>query len=918
MKTFPLVIFLLLSWTVGLAQKSKGKAEIQGVAIDSVSSKPLRMASVSLLTARDSGYVDATTTDGDGRFSFRNVAAGNYRLLITFLGYGNASRYVTVPADAPIVDAGTIRMNEQASMLNEVVVKQERAPIDVKGDTLEFNANSFKTQPNAQVEELLRKLPGVEVARDGTIKAQGQAVNRVLVDGKPFFGNDPKMATRNLPADIIDKVQLYDQSSDQSQFSGIDDGNRERTINLTIKRDKRKGYFGQNSIGAGTQQRYQGRLNLNRFNNGRQISLISQANNLNQQNFTLGDGSAPGQGGSGGPVFVGGPGNTGPGGNQTPTNIIETKAAGLNYRDKVGKRAELATSYFWNQAITTTDQQSRRENILPDRSFNTDQSNYSQNRQHSHRFNARLDWQLDSLTSLRLTPTLSWQTTGFNSRTDSRSYLSNGVLLNTGQTQYGSTGDGFNGYNNLLLMRKFRREGRSFSANLNSVLVNGETNALNQSLNTFFDSTGANSTNTFRLNQRNLQSSYSFQNTLTLSYTEPLSLTRKLEFRYAYGSIQNRAERDASDANEITGLYDRPNLSLSNRFANSFSTHRAGATVQTRRLRYTYALGVEVQQAELRADNRSADTSRTSRYLNVLPNALFSYTFSGNRSLRIQYRTRITPPSVTQLQPVVDNTNPLNIRLGNPSLQPEYYNTVTLTVNGSRNMGTRSLFLFASLNQSNNRISTATTVNSAGAQTTQPINAGGFWSANGFLSLSRTFQPIRHSLNLTTNGGLTRGLSFVNDQTNESRTVTLGQGLRIQSTYNGKFDYGISGNISYQTATYSLLPRQNTAFWSQYATADLYWELPFRFVLTSDVTYTATSGRSAGYNQRFTLWNVALAKQFLKGKQGEVRVQVFDLLNQNRSLVRNTADSYVEDIQSRVLKRYFMVSLVYNLRRFGS
>lgn len=922
MKSFLLFVALLIgAFANAFAQKSTGKLEIRGVVVDSVSGKPLRLASVALQTAHDSDYVTATVTDGDGRFRFRNLAAGKYRLLITFLGYRNVSRFVSADRANLLADIGTLRMVEQSSTLNEVVVRQEKAPIAVRGDTLEFNAGSFKTQPNAQVEELLRKLPGVEVSRDGTIRVQGQTISRVLVDGKPFFGNDPKMATRNLPADIVDKIQLYDQSSDQSQFSGMDDGNRERTINLTIKRDKRRGYFGQNATGAGPNRdggsaRYQGRLSLNRFDNGRQLSLIGQANNLNQQNFTLGDG------GGTAPVIVGGPGSFAVVGNQTPTSITETKAIGANYRDKLGQKAEVSASYFVNQAITTTDQQSHRQSILPEQSFSTDQHSYSQNRQTTQRLNGRLDWQLDSLTSLRLTPNISWQYTGYESALASRSVLpidqhGDTQLLNTGQTSYNSSGNGQNVYNNLLLMRKFRRDGRTLSVNLNTILSNGQTGALNQSINMLYDSTGANPT-PVRLNQRNDQLSKVLQNTLTLSYVEPLSLTRKLEFKYAYANSQNRAERNTTDFDESTGLYDRLNPALTNRFRSIFATHQAGATMQTRRLRYTYALGLDVQQAELRVENRSVDTSSGHHYLNLLPNALFSYTFPGNRSLRLQYRTRVTAPSITQLQPVVDNTNPLNVRLGNPVLRPEYYNTVTLSFNGTGSVaGGKSMFVFASLNQSNNRITSATTINSAGVQTTQPVNAGGYWALTSSMSINRRIQPVKLNLILTTNAGYTRAISFINDQINAARTGSIGQGLRLQSNYNGKLEYGVSGTVTYQTVTYSLLTQQNTSYWSQYATADLHWQLPFRLVLTSDLTYTATSGRSAGYNQQFTLWNVALARQFFKGNTGEVRLQVFDLLNQNRSLLRNTTDSYVDDVQSRVLRQYVLLSFVYNLRKFG-
>ncbi|AKD57011.1 outer membrane beta-barrel protein [Spirosoma radiotolerans] len=924
MKPFFFIFFLFL--TTGLfAQRNGTKSEIGGMVVDSASGKPLRQASISLMMDRDSSYVTGTITDGDGMFQLRNVAPGRYRLLVTFLGYRNNAQSITITSGVPANGVGILRMAEQSNQLQEVVVRQESPPVTVKQDTLEFNAGSFKTQPNAAVEELLRKLPGMQVGRDGTIKAQGQTVNRILVDGKPFFGHDPKMATRNLPADVVDKVQLYDQSSDQSQFSGIDDGNRERTINITLKENKRKGYFGQNELGAGTARggeanRYQARLNLHRFNNrgdgpGRQISLIGQANNLNQQNFMLGAAQ--------GPVFVGGLEGSGPPGSQTPTNVIEVRAGGLNYRDKLGQRAEIATSYFLNQAITTTDQHSRRTSILPGNSLTTDQQNYSQNQQLTHRFNLRLDWVLDSMTSLRLAPSLSWQTTDYTSRLSSRSSLPGpglagqvSQLVNSGETVYGSTGNGLNGYNNLLLMRKFRRQGRTLSLNLNTVLGDGETKALNQSASTFYDSTGANPGRNL-LDQHNRQAAYNLQNTLTLSYTEPLSFTQKLELRYAYSASSNRADRVATDRNETNGLYDRVNFLLSNQFSSSFDYHRAGSTYQNQRLRYKFALGLDVQQSQLQLDNRSADTSQRRRYVNLLPNALFSYTFSGNRNLRLHYRTRLNTPSITQLQPVIDNTNPLNSRIGNPQLAPEFYHTVILAYNVSKDLGARSFTAFASLNQSANRIATATTISPSGVQTTQPINVGGFWSANGSMSIGRMLQPSQLDLTFITSVALSRAVSFMNDRRNDTKNVSVGQGFRLQSNFSGNLEYGLSGNLTYQAASYSLTPKQNTAFWSQYATADLFWKLPFRFVLTSDVTYTATTGWAVGYNQQFMLWNVTLARQFFKGDQGELRLQVFDLLNQNRSLVRNTTDTYIEDVQSRILRRYLLVSFVYNLRKFG-
>ncbi|WP_266367012.1 outer membrane beta-barrel protein [Tellurirhabdus rosea] len=934
-----LLFGLLLLWTLPLAaQKTGQRGQVTGMLLDSASGKPLREATVSLLSGRDSSYLSLHLTDGDGRFQIRNLGEGSYRLLITYVGFQNISRRFNISADKLTVDFEKLLLQPQAQTLNEVNIVQERAPITVKEDTLEFNAGSFKTKPNAAVEDLLKKLPGMEVARDGTIRAQGQQVNRVLVDGKPFFGDDPKMATRNLPADIVDKVQLYDQQSDQAAFSGMDDGNREKTINITTKRDKRKGYFGRNSLGAGVDEdgndpRYAGNISLNRFNNGRQISLIGQGNNINQQNFSpdgggMGFGSGGmgfGNGGTGGGGMVivdqGGRAGGSQGNNSQPSNIVETLGGGLNYRDGIGKRAEIATSYFANRTTTTTEQQSRRENIVPagsaeGRAFINDQSLYNRAQATNHRLNLRLDWKLDSLTSLRFTPNLSWNGTGIRSLTDQRISTPTGQPLSSNETRYHSDGNGMNGFSNLLLMRKFRREGRTFSVNLTTALSNQSTLGLNQATNrTYGPDTGI--PRSTLLNQQIDQDNYFMNNNLTLSYTEPLSMSKKLEFRYGYSGNRSRSAREVNDFDETTGLYDDYNLPLSNRFSSQFTTHRLGMTLQTRRLRYTYGLGFDVQQAQLRADNRSVDTVLNRPFTNLLPTAMFTYNWTRNRTLRLNYRTRINAPSVSQLQPVADNTNPLNIRLGNPGLRPEFYNTVTMSYNAFSTTNNRSIFGFLNLNQVANRIASATTFSQTGAQTTQPVNTDGYYSLNGFLSLGRRVSPWKLNVSLNTNAALTRGVSFVNRQQNVSWNRTIGQGVSLASNFNGKIDFSVAGNLSYQTADFSLQASQNTEFFTKSLDIDVFYQLPGGFTLTTDLLYLNNTGRSAGFNQNYALLNAALSKQFFRNKNGELRLQAFDLLNQNRSIQRNVTETYVEDVQSRVLRRYFLLSFVYNLRKFG-
>jgi len=933
-------IFLILSLWLGLAaaapaqQRPAAAAQapgsISGTLADSASGKPLREASVTLTLAKDSSYVSFGISDGDGHFNLRNVAAGRYVVQVAALGYRTQLLPASVTAAAPAAALGTVRLGPLSQQLGEVVVTQAAAPVTLHGDTIDFNARAFKTQPNAAVESLLKKLPGVEVDRDGSIRSQGQAVNRVLVDGKPFFGDDPKMATRNLPADIIDKVQLYEQQSDQSAFSGIDDGNRQRTLNLVTKRDKRKGYFGTNGVGVGTDGRYQARLGLNRFDNGRQVSALAQANNINQQGFSDDGGPASadfgpapgGPSGGAGMVRMGSPGGrqSGGGADAQPSNILETGAVGLNYRDAWGQHAEVATSYLASRATATTDQQIRRENVAGLGSSEngpallTTQALRSRATTTGHRFNMRLDYVLDSVTSVRFTPYAWWQTTDQSRQLQQQSSLGS-RLLNEGRSTYEAANSTPTGGGNFLLMRRFARQGRTFSANYNATLSRPDGTDYNQAANTFFDLSGTPTTQ--QLNQRLAQATPARSQVLSLSFAEPLSLRTKVEGHYAYTTTHNDGNRLTADFNERTGQYDRFNALLSNEFTSSYQAHRAGLTLQKRRLRYSLGLGLDAQQADLQVHNLSADTTVQRNFTSLLPNALFSYTGRQNRSLRLNYRTRLNAPTATQLQPVRDNSNPLSIQTGNPALRPEYVQSLLATFSQFNPTNNRSVFGLVNGSRVDDRIVSATSIDARGVQTTRPVNANGYYSLSGFLSLGQRFATHKVNLNLITNAGLVKSPSFLNGELNTARTLSLGQGVSLNSAFNDELEFGVSANVTYQNAAYSRLPAQNTNYLTQTLTADVYYQLPARFVLTSDLWYSNNTGRAAGYNQRVALWNIGLARQFFANKQGELKLQVYDVLNQNRSVVRNATETYVEDVRSRVLQQYFMLSFTYNLRYFG-
>lgn len=956
-------IVCLLPYTVlinsSAAQSSGG---LRGQVVDSLTRKPLLEASVSLLLARDSSLVSFGITDGEGRFSFPKISEGQYRVLVSYVGYRSRARRVSVTNTTETTEMGAIDLVAQSQTLTEVSVQGERAPIAVKGDTLEFNAGSFKTRPNAQVEDLLKKLPGVEVDRDGNVKAQGQAITKVLVDGKPFFGNDPKMATRNLPADIIDKVQLFDQASEQSAFSGVDDGDREKTINITTKKDKRKGSFGQQTIGAGpkpgdrnagSDTRYSGRVSLSQFNNGRQISVLGMANNVNQQGFTASDlglgnnfgGAGQGQGGGGGSNVVrgGAGGGSGNGAGQVGSNAITTSwAAGINYRDGWGKKVDVVSSYNASNTNTLTDQQSHRENVIPSGTAGTtpataqagfvrDQTNGSDNTNTNQRVNLRLDYRMDSLTTIRVIPSLSWLSSNYMNQSSARTLTSEGVLANSSATNYNSNGTGFTGNNQLLLFRKFQKKGRSFSANW-TIALNDQNNAgINKSVNQFNGSSTSLTSGvitkdtltgitTQTINQRNDQQTNSMTNTINVSYTEPLSLRQTLEFHYNLSNNHNTSNRAVNDFNGQTSQYDRLNAALSNNFVNDYVTNRGGLTWQTKRLKYTYAFGLDAQQASLNSINLSRDMTLNRTFSNLLPNALLTYNFAKSRRLRFNYRTRINAPSVSQLQPVPNNTNPLNIQLGNAGLQPEYSHAVTLNYNQFDAATFRNMFIFLNASRTDNKIVNSTVFNASGAQTTTPVNTNGYYTVNGSFVVGRPLKlgAQKTNLNLSTNLTFNQGTSFINNQSNQAKNWLIGQGATISSNFTEKLDLNLSGNINWQSAKYSLQPQQNTTFLNQTVTLDVYYQLPLKFTFSTNVYFNHYGGSSASYNQSYTLWNATLSRQLFKQNQGELRFQAFDLLNQNQSIVRNVTDTYTEEVRSRVLNRYFMVSFVYNLRSFGA
>lgn len=914
-----LILIWLLFICVKIAYAQPTRFILQGIVLDSLHKSPLSKATVILISQADSARTQLQVTDQQGRFSFILLSLKSYKLQVSYVGYQTVIKSVFITTTQKLVQLEPIRLQIQIQRLAEVRVLHT-SPIQLKQDTVEYNADSFTVRPNSLLEELLQKLPGMEVRGDGTVLAQGQVIQQLFVDGKPFFGYNPRMATQNLPASLVKSVQLFDQKSEKAIFSGVEDGSRAKTINIITKPDGQHGLFGQQVAGLGTNGRYQAGVGLNKFGKGQQLSLLGQTNNVNQLGYSL-------------PALS----NRSNSGDNVSNSQGQTKGtnqsvgAGLNYADQWGKRIEVNAHYVFSDAATQLEQNSLRRTVSltagPQADSTDSQSILISKNQFAtsthtdyHSLNLRVNYRLNPANIIQVVPSLSLssqKTTSLISAWTQRGQqpLNRSEITNT------SAGTTLNASNSILWMHRFHQAGRTFSAELKTTLSHLNNNGVNASKNTFFGRPGSpDSLETRLINQRTTQQTHSVINEWNLIYTEPISSLNTLAFHYQFATNHSGSERSVIDANQRAGDYDRLNQLLSSNYQSDLKTNRVGVSWQMRQPGYTYTLGVDLQQTNLNSASQTGNSAISRHYLNLLPSLVIQPKLARNRYLQIQYQSQIVAPTVMQLQPVANVTNPLFIQLGNPTLRPEYTHLVSLTYNSFQPTTNRSVFALFSAGVTGHRIVNSTRIDSSGVQTTQPLNANGFSTVAGSVSLGRpvTMGSFKSTLNLTTNLNLIRGISLVNDQTIRSLSIQVSQALSLNATLGETLEMGLSALATYQIATYSLQPMLTNHSLNTLVSTQLYYPLPSGFKVATDINYRIATGRSAGYNQAYTLWNAYVSRSLFRQQQGELRVQVYDLLNQNRSLIRTVTDTYVEDGQSRVLKRYVLLSLIYNLRQFGS
>jgi hypothetical protein len=917
MKNLALLILTGLFPLVLLAQTGS----VKGKLVDTTQ-QSLTNATISVLQKKDSSLVSYAISDTKGLFEIKNLSIGDYHLFVSFTGYEGYKNSFSISEAQRVVDLGVISLQHEYKTLTGVVVT-DASPVKMNGDTISFKANAFNSKPGATVEDVLKKIPGVQVQRDGSIKAMGEQVQKVYVDGKEFFGNDPKLATKNLTAEMVDQIQVFDDMSEQSRFTKIDDGSRTKSINIKLKKDRRKGDFGKATVGVGSNSRYEGNFSFNRFRGNRRISLVGSANNINKVSYNFSDYSS-GEGGTSqfSNGTAGGPGMINASGGALG-GISKPFSTGINFNDTWGPKIDFRGSYFYSDNSTILVQDKFRRNSFPGDSA-SEVSSYSNilNSNKTHRINARWEYAIDSVNSILYA-------VNFGKQHVEAATIDSSVTFSDAATKYlaaktsSARHDGRDGLNysgELLYRRRFKKVGRTFTLGWRNNKSTNESNNTNRSPVTTYNSDGYLVT-AINLNQHGFHENESGGNIISASYTEPIGRNKLFEVNYAYSGNNNVSDKRTYDFNGSSGKYDLLNPLLSNYFEYKHESGRAGFNFrhQIKKFNYQLGLGYQVSTQENRSINLSTgyDTTIRQRFTNLFPTANISYAINRSKNIRIYYRGRSHQPSVLQLQDVPDVSNPLLIKTGNPSLKQEFVNNININYNSFVTNSQRFFSASLSVNYTGNKI--VNSIDSMGAVTMiyKPVNMDGSFSSSGMASLNLPVQRLKGlNINLTNMMSLSRDANLLFKKKNFTNYFQVNQSAGINYG-KANFDMAISAAVIYNTASYNLDENSNTKYFNQAYSADFTYRTKNRIYFLTDVDYYISSGRSEGYNQDAFLWNMSLAKKFFKINTAEIKFTVYDILKQNRGISRVIGENYFEDIRANVIPSFFLISISYNLNRFG-
>lgn len=877
---------------------------ITGAMKDS-SGEPLVGGSVRLLTPRDSTMVKSAVADADGRFSLTGVNNGRYIAEFSYVGSRTAYQNVTV--SGANITLKPVTLSDDAYVLKDVTVTGIRTPIKVMQDTIEYAAETYKVQPNAVVEDLLKRLPGVEVSSDGSITSNGKTVSKILIDGKEFFSDDPKVASKNLPVNMVEKVQVVDRKSDLARITGVDDGEEETVINLTVKKGMKNGWFGNAEAGYGTDSRYKGSFVVNRFWNDNQITFLGGLNNINQPAFT--------DGASGRFRRFGG-----------DNGITRSKALGVNFNVGNGEILRVGGNVMYSHTDVRTNTRQNRQYLFQDSTAYNNSRKYSKDQGHNVRADFRLQWKPDSFNTLDFRPSMNFSSN--RSWSNDSSMMLSGRLENVTQSQNKalSKGTSWEFGAQLIYSHSFRNHpGRSFSIFGNIRTSNVREREDSWSLNKYF-----------LLGTDSLYDQYSdnhtWSNTLTAraTWTEPLGNAKNghfLTLAYRFQYRWNNADKFTYDlpAYEDYDPYlphlvtdSDLNPELSNQFRNDYMSQDIRVGYKYINTTTNLEVGVSAvpqMSKSINLLNHAKDISRNT--WNMAPFLRYRYKMTKTRSLNIDYRGQTNQPSMTQLQPVADMSNPLNIIVGNPGLDPSFTHNIRLRFQDFNQGAQRSVMAMLNASIVQNSIVSSTTFSpETGGQTTTYRNVNGAWNAFGGVMFSMPFRNKAWTTSLFSMLNYNHAVGYNNGDRNTSNSfnINLSPGIAFRPDY---FQFELRPRYGLQTVSNTRATTNNRTVHNYGGRFDGTYYTKFGLTISTDLEYTATSGYASGYDTRSWMWNAEVSYSFLRAQNATVSVRAYDLLNQKSNIRRNITANYIDDTAYNSLTRYFMVSFTYKFNTFG-
>lgn len=929
--------FLIIGLLAAFIQTTAQNINIKGKLLDETG-QPAIGASILLLNPADSVMVKGTVTDIDGKYSINPEGQRKYILKIMSLGYKDQFRTLNAGTDS--IKLNTISLSQNSTILKEVLVEGKAPLATQNGDTTSFNSSAYKVNKDASAEDLVGKMPGVTIT-DGKVQAQGEDVKQVLVDGKPFFGDDASAVLKNLPAEVIDKVQVFDKKSDQALLTGFEDGNTAKTINIVTKPQFRNGVFGKVYAGYGYDDKYTAEFTTNIFKGDRRISILGQSNNINQQNFSsedlvgvMGGSSGGGRGGRGG----GGGGRGGQGGppsggadnfqvnNQNGINT--TSLLGLNYSDKWGKKTEVTGSYFFNWTQNNSASTLLQQYILgSNNGLIYNEQNTSKSNNFNNRINFKLETKLDSQNTITIQPRLSFQNnngkkslTGRNTKSD--------ALLSTTDNNSSSNLFGYNISVPVLYRHAFAKKGRTFSVNVSPTLTKNEGENSLYTLNNFYGDTIMTG-DTIDQRSNILRNGASVNG--NVSYTEPINKNNFILINYTGTYTDNYSSKRTFNWDDVSDQYSSQDSLLTNVFKNTYQSQSAGLGYRFQKEKLNFSVNGAYQWAQL-TKYQQVPTNYTlgKTFESVLPSAQLQYKFTAKKNLRMNYRTSNNAPSIDQLQNVINNTNSLQLSTGNPDLKQDFQQNLNIRYSAVNTDKATSFFALLGGNYSDNYIGNSTLIANRdttvyndiflqkGSQIVRPVNLNGYYSLRSFVNYTFPISKLKTNLSLNLSGNYTNIPGLINTDINYAKTATGSLGLVLSSNISEKFDFTVSSNSSYSNILNTLQTSSNTTYFNQNSRVKLTANPYKGLVLQTEYTNTYYSGLTSTYNQSISLWNAAVGYKFMKNRQAELRLTVYDILNQNNSVSRTNTDSYIQDSQTNVLNRYYLLTFTYNFKKYFS